>query len=115
LAVRAAAEDLLEHVRNGQPAFLECAVFRVRPHSIADPDYLYRPKGAGEEWLKTNDPIDNLHRALSPSASSDLDRIDAEVAEQVEAALAAAEAAAQTPASDALANRYATPELEARA
>lgn len=112
LSVRDAAEDLLAHVRKGQPAFLECAVFRVRPHSIADPDYRYRAKGAGEEWLKTNDPIENLHRALAASASSELERIDAEVAEQVETALAAAEAAEQTPASDALANRYATPELD---
>jgi TPP-dependent pyruvate/acetoin dehydrogenase alpha subunit len=48
LAVRDAAEELLDHVRGGHPAFMECAVFRVRPHSIADPDYRYRPKNAGD-------------------------------------------------------------------
>jgi TPP-dependent pyruvate/acetoin dehydrogenase alpha subunit len=114
LAVRAVAEGLVEYVRSGRPAFLECAVFRVRPHSIADPDYRYRPKDAGEEWLTTNDPIENLRRSLEPAASSELDEIDAEVAALLESALAAAEAAERTPASDARRHRYATPELEDR-
>jgi TPP-dependent pyruvate/acetoin dehydrogenase alpha subunit len=114
LAVRAAAEELLTRVREGRPAFMECVVFRVRPHSIADPDYRYRARDAGAEWMKTNDPIDNLRRALASSAADELDRIDNEVKEQVEAALAAAEAAEQTPASAALDHRYATPELQQR-
>src|SRR5204862_6597979 len=101
LAVREAAEELLPAVREGRPAFMECGVFRVRPHSIADPDYRYRPKGAGDEWLKTNDPIANLHRALTQSASKELDAIDAEVASVVENALAAAERGEQTPVEDA--------------
>jgi TPP-dependent pyruvate/acetoin dehydrogenase alpha subunit len=112
-AVHAAAQELLVHVRAGQPAFMECIVFRVRPHSLSDPDYRYRPSDAGAEWMKTNDPIENLRRALG--SNGDVERIDAEVAAEVEAALAAAEAAEQTPASNALANRYATPDLEDRA
>jgi TPP-dependent pyruvate/acetoin dehydrogenase alpha subunit len=115
LAVHDAAEQLLAHVRDGRPAFMECIVFRVRPHSIADPDYRYRPRGAGDEWMKTNDPIENLRRALESTSSDELDRIDAEVTEQVEAALAAAEAAEQTPVADAMAHRYSTPELNERA
>lgn len=115
LAVHDAAEQLLAHVREGRPAFMECVVFRVRPHSIADPDYRYRPRDAGEAWMKTNDPIENLRRALQSSSSDELDRIDAEVAEQVEAALAAAEAAERTPAANAMAHRYSTPELDGRA
>jgi TPP-dependent pyruvate/acetoin dehydrogenase alpha subunit len=114
LAVRAAADELVAHVRSGRPAFMECAVFRVRPHSIADPDYRYRPKGAGDEWMRTNDPI-ALLRASLESESDELDRIDAEVQEQVDAALAAAEAAPQTSSDRALLNRYATPELQDRA
>jgi TPP-dependent pyruvate/acetoin dehydrogenase alpha subunit len=115
LAVHDAAEELLAHVREGRPAFMECIVFRVRPHSIADPDYRYRAKGAGDEWMKTNDPIENLRRALESSSGAELDRIDAEVTEQVEAALAAAEAADQTPVQNARSHRYATPELDERA
>jgi TPP-dependent pyruvate/acetoin dehydrogenase alpha subunit len=115
LAVHAVTEELLEHVRGGKPGFIECAVFRVRPHSIADPDYRYRPKGAGEEWMQTNDPIARLHLALADSSSDELDRIDAEVKDLVDAALAAAEAAPQTSSDAAVRNRYATPELEERA
>jgi TPP-dependent pyruvate/acetoin dehydrogenase alpha subunit len=115
LAVREAADELLEHVRAGRPAFIECAVFRVRPHSIADPDYRYRPKGAGDEWMRDNDPIARLHTALADDAADELDRIDAEVQERVDAALAAAEAAPQTSVDNALLHRYATQELQERA
>lgn len=114
LTVYEATTELLEHVRGGNPAFMECAVFRVRPHSIADPDYRYRPKGAGEEWMQTNDPIARLHGALEASSSDELDRIDAEVKEEVDAAIAAAEAAPQTSADNALLHRYATQELQDR-
>jgi len=112
LAVHETAQELLAHVREGRPAFMECIVFRVRPHSISDPDYRYRERDAGAEWMKTNDPIENLRRALAASAADELDRIDSEVAAEVEAALAAAEAAEQTPIENALAHRYATPELD---
>lgn len=115
LAVHEAAKELLAHVRDGRPAFMECIVFRVRPHSIADPDYRYRSRDAGAEWMKTNDPIVNLRRALAETEAEELDRIDAEVADEVEAALGAAEAADRTPAENALAHRYATPELDGRA
>ena len=74
LAVREAAEELLAHVREGRPAFMECIVFRVRPHSIADPDYRYRPSDAGAEWMKTNDPIENLRRALAEAPPAELER-----------------------------------------
>jgi TPP-dependent pyruvate/acetoin dehydrogenase alpha subunit len=113
LAVRKATHELLAHVREGRPAFLECIVFRVRPHSLSDPDYRYRAHDAGAEWMKTNDPIENLRRALTPASTDELERIDAAVAAEVEAALAAAEAAEQTPIANALAHRYSTPELDA--
>ena len=112
LAVKAATEELLETVRGGEPAFMECAVFRVRPHSIADPDYRYRPKGAGDEWLQTNDPIVNLARALEPVEPDKVKDIDNEVTQLVSESLQQAEAAPQTPASQARVNIYATGELE---
>jgi TPP-dependent pyruvate/acetoin dehydrogenase alpha subunit len=115
VAVRQMAEELLQTVRGGSPAFVECAVFRVRPHSIADPDYRYRPRDAGDEWLKTNDPIANLRGLLRHSAATELEAIDAEVAESVRRALERAEADQQTPASNARLNVYTTRELQDRA
>jgi TPP-dependent pyruvate/acetoin dehydrogenase alpha subunit len=112
LAVQEAAEELLTHVREGRPAFLECIVFRVRPHSLSDPDYRYRAKDAGAEWMKTNDPIENLRRALG---RDETEKIAAEVEAEVEAALAAAEAAEPTAKSAAVANIYTTPDLDDRA
>ena len=112
LVVKEAAEDLMQTVRSGAPAFMECAVFRVRPHSIADPDYRYRPREAGEEWLETNDPIVNLRRALEPSAADELSAIDDEVTLTVAASLEEAQAATQTPPTRARVRIYSTPELE---
>lgn len=114
LAVKAATEELLKIVRDGQPAFMECGVFRVRPHSIADPDYRYRARGAGEEWLATNDPIVNIRTALEPSAGDELAAVDEEVLELVGMSLQEAEAAAQTPAGRARVNIYSGEELEQR-
>ena len=112
LAVHAVAQALLAHVREGRPAFLECIVFRVRPHSLSDPDYRYRARDAGADWMQTNDPIEHLRLALAPAETAALERIDAEVAAEVAAALAAAEAADQTPLEHALVHRYSTPELD---
>ena len=112
LAVDAVAQALLAHVREGRPAFLECIVFRVRPHSLSDPDYRYRARDAGADWMQTNDPIERLRLALAPAETAALERIDAEVAAEVAAALAAAEAADQTPLEHALMHRYSTPELD---
>ena len=114
LAVRDTAAELVELIRSGRPAFLECGVFRVRPHSISDPDYRYRPRDAGDEWLATHDPIENLHRRLASTAADELAAIDAEVDGVIEAAVSAAETAEVTPAAAARSNTYATPELEDR-
>jgi TPP-dependent pyruvate/acetoin dehydrogenase alpha subunit len=94
-----------------RPAFVECGVFRVRPHSLSDPDYRYRPRESGSDWLRGNDPIARLRERLEPDFRAVLDEIDAEVEERVRAAVAEAEAAPQTPASAAHEHVYATPEL----
>ena len=112
--VERVAGRLLEHVRSGRPAFLECAVFRVRPHSLSDPDYRYRPKGAGEEWLEDNDPITRLRDVLGGSAAPDLDLIDAEIVELVEAAASEAEDAERTPPAAAYDHLYSDERLQAR-
>lgn len=113
--VAEAARELVAEVREGRPAFLECEVFRVRPHSLSDPDYRYRAKDAGAEWLAANDPIVLLRKRLGAGFGARLDDVDREVAATVAAALAAAEAAPRTPASAASQYVYASEELVDRA
>ena len=111
LEVAEVSRELVASVREGRPAFLECGVFRVRPHSLSDPDYRYRPKGAGEEWLEAHDPVAKLKARLEEADADRLSKIDAEVESAVEEATERAEAAEQTPAANAHRNVYATPEL----
>jgi TPP-dependent pyruvate/acetoin dehydrogenase alpha subunit len=101
--------------RSGVPAFLECGVYRVRPHSVSDADYRYRPRDAGTAWLASNDPIVNLRQALGPSAAKELDVIEAEVSALIASELASAESDEQTPETEARLNVYSMPELERRA
>jgi TPP-dependent pyruvate/acetoin dehydrogenase alpha subunit len=114
LAVAQVARELVDHVRGGIPAFLECSVFRVRPHSLTDPDHHYRPKEAGSKWLEANDPIRRLRVRLEPWASQRLAEIDADVEREVEATVAAAYADEATPPEAARVRVYATPALDDR-
>lgn len=113
LAVREASEGLIGEVRKGRPAFLECAVFRVRAHSLSDPEYRYRAKDSGRRWLESNDPILRLRENLVPTAQADLDKIDADIDRQVAEARAEAQAMEPAPPSSALNGAYATPGLGA--
>ncbi|WP_396449682.1 thiamine pyrophosphate-dependent dehydrogenase E1 component subunit alpha [Actinomadura sp.] len=115
VAVAKVARELVAHVRAGSPAFLECGVFRVRPHSLSDPDYRYRPKTAGRDWLALNDPMANLRTRLERFPGNEVARIDAEVAADVNAALARAEAGPRPPVTDAKSFVYTSPELQNRA
>jgi TPP-dependent pyruvate/acetoin dehydrogenase alpha subunit len=113
LAVVEVMTALVERSRvEGQPAFLECGVFRVKPHSLSDPDYRYRERGAGDAWLTVNDPIVLLRSKLETDYRAELDAIDGEVETLVRDAVARAEAAPPTPRQAATANVYATPELD---
>ena len=115
LAVREVAGELIEETRAScTPAFLECAVFRVHPHSIADPDYRYRGRDEGQRWLDANDPIAKLRDALEPAAAEKLDEIDADVAGTVADAVARAKESEPTPIGSAMSHIYATPELAER-
>lgn len=105
------SRELVAVARSGVPAFLECGVFRVRPHSIADADYRYRPKTAGEAWMKTNDPVARLRGQLEPMFADELDAIETEVKAEIAAASAQAEQDDKTPPTAARRNLYTTPEL----
>jgi TPP-dependent pyruvate/acetoin dehydrogenase alpha subunit len=111
LAVYDAASELLNDVREGRPAFLECEVFRVRPHSLSDPDYRYRPKEAGLEWLEENDPVLRLRQALGVKDSAALDAILDQVDDKVDEAVRFAESEPLPEVADAWREVYASPDL----
>ncbi len=109
LAVEAATRRAALAVRGGEgPCFLEFQTYRFRAHSMYDPD-LYRTKEEIERW-KQRDPID-LHAAHMRSTGlleeGELERIDAEVGEVVDAAVAFAEAGTLEPPEDLLRFVYA--------
>jgi len=99
LAVEQAARTAAEAVRSGGgPHFLEFRTYRFRAHSMFDPE-LYRSKDEVEKW-KERDPIALLEERLTADGIlTDEKRIamEAEVAEEVEGAVAFAEAGTWEP------------------
>ena len=80
------------------PYFLECRTYRLRAHSTFDAQ-LYRPKDEIEAW-KSGGPIVRFQGWLSDNGllhADDIERIEAEVAAEVEAAVALAEAGSLEP------------------
>jgi pyruvate dehydrogenase E1 component alpha subunit len=102
LAVEAETRAAAEAVRAGEgPRFLEFRTYRYRAHSMYDADR-YRDKAEIEEW-KRRDPIAALTRRLEPeklASAADIERIEAEVAARIDAAVAAADAAPLEPIAD---------------
>ena len=94
-AARAAALAVRE---GGGPVFLELRTYRFRAHSMYDPD-LYRTKDEIERW-KERDPIAALTRALAQAGEitdADVAAMETQVAEEVEGAIAFAEAGTLEP------------------
>jgi TPP-dependent pyruvate/acetoin dehydrogenase alpha subunit len=114
LAVHEAATELIADSREGVPTFLECEVFRVKPHSLSDPDYRYRQKRAGADWLREHDPLVRLRDALDANRDR-LDEIDAAIDAEIEEAIEWAEVQKPPSAEDAFKEAYASPELHGRA
>jgi len=104
LAVDAAALRAAEYVRAGEgPFLLEAKTYRFRAHSAYDAE-LYRRKDEVERWKK-RDPIPALQTVLWERAGvsgSDLERIEAAAAEEIEEAVAFAEASPWEPVEDLL-------------
>ncbi len=96
LAVEAAARRAAEAVRAGAgPRFLELHTYRFRAHSMADPD-LYRTKEEVEHW-KERDPIALFEARLRKAkllTDDDLAALEAEIAAELDEAVAVAEAGA---------------------
>jgi pyruvate dehydrogenase E1 component alpha subunit len=104
LAVEAATKQAAQSVRSGNgPFLLEFRTYRFRAHSMADPD-LYRAKAEIEEWKK-RDPIPLFQSRLREwgfLTDSDLDRIEAEIAAEIDEAVRFAEESAPEPVEDLL-------------
>jgi pyruvate dehydrogenase E1 component alpha subunit len=94
-AVHAAASQMVAHARGGDgPGFLLCDTYRYRGHHVGDiaREY-YRSKQEEQQWMAERDPIP-LHAAwLMAEELADratLDRIDAELAAEMDAAVESA-------------------------
>ncbi|MEV4701804.1 pyruvate dehydrogenase (acetyl-transferring) E1 component subunit alpha [Actinoplanes sp. NPDC049316] len=107
-AVARAAHAAVEKVRAGAgPRFLELQTYRFRAHSMYDSDR-YRDKAEIARW-RERDPLDVLTRRMGDGSSQARDRMEAEVAAEIDAAVAYAEAAPEEPVTDLTRFVYAEP------
>ncbi|MEX1008651.1 MAG: pyruvate dehydrogenase (acetyl-transferring) E1 component subunit alpha [Acidimicrobiia bacterium] len=102
LAVEAAAHRAVEAIRaGGGPYFLEMRTYRFRAHSMYDPE-LYRDKSEVAAW-KQRDPLVLFERQLREFAFIDdaaVAAVEAEVADEIDAAVEFAEAGTLEPIED---------------
>jgi pyruvate dehydrogenase E1 component alpha subunit/2-oxoisovalerate dehydrogenase E1 component len=101
LAVGEQARKAMDSAREGRPFFLECRTYRFRAHSMFDAE-LYRSKDEVAEWKK-RDPIPAFFEKMKSAAvltDADFESIEREVAEEVDAAVAFAEAGTMEPVGD---------------
>jgi pyruvate dehydrogenase E1 component alpha subunit len=99
LAVEEAARKAVESVRaGGGPHFLELRTYRFRAHSMFDPE-LYRSRDEVEDW-RSRDPLESFKERLIADGELDDDAwaaMEAEVAAEVDDAVAFAEAGTWEP------------------
>jgi TPP-dependent pyruvate/acetoin dehydrogenase alpha subunit len=99
VAVEAAARRAVHAVREtGKPYFLECRTYRLRAHSMFDAQ-LYRDKAEVEAW-RHKEPIACFRAWLETNNMihpEELERIDAEVIAEVDAAVNFAEGGTLEP------------------
>jgi pyruvate dehydrogenase E1 component alpha subunit len=99
VSVYSAAKEMIDACRNGQgPTLLECMTYKLHGHGVYDKGD-YRPKEEIEAWLK-RDPIKRLEANLlnaNLSTQADFDRIEKEVAAEVEESVAFAKASSVLP------------------
>ena len=105
-AVYKATRRALEHARGGKgPVFLAVNTYRLVGHYIGDPQ-VYRSKEELEETRATQDPIEQLRTKLELSGD-EVEEIDREVQEIVEASVEFAKNGTDPRPEDALKNVYA--------
>ena len=102
IAVMEAAQEAAQFVRGGGgPYFLELRTYRFRAHSMFDAE-LYRSKTEVERW-KQHCPIAGFMKRATAAgwlAAGDSEAIEAEVAREVERAVAFAEAGTWEPVAE---------------
>jgi TPP-dependent pyruvate/acetoin dehydrogenase alpha subunit len=105
-AVYRTAHRALEHARSGKgPVFLLAETFRLVGHYVGDPQ-VYRPKGELQELRETQDPLDRLRGRLDLS-DEDVEALDSEVHDLVEASVQFSKSGTDPKPEDALKNVYA--------
>ncbi|MBK6597550.1 MAG: pyruvate dehydrogenase (acetyl-transferring) E1 component subunit alpha [Proteobacteria bacterium] len=114
VAVTLAAREAAAQVRNGAgPAFLEFQTYRFRAHSMFDPE-LYRERAEVELWRERG-PLHTFTDRLKAEkvfSEADFQRIDAEVADEIRAALEFADTSPLEPVEDLLRDVH-TPQASA--
>lgn len=103
MAVRQAAQEVIERVRRGEgPYFLEAVTYRYRGHSMGDPER-YRPSDEVKKWQE-HDPIGIYHSYLTSQQianEDELEHVDNQVTQDVQQAVQYAEMSPE-PAPEAL-------------
>jgi acetoin:2,6-dichlorophenolindophenol oxidoreductase subunit alpha len=101
-----ATRKALDHARSGKgPVFLAVETFRLVGHYIGDPQ-VYRSKEELAETRETQDPLDHLRVKLELT-DEEVEEIDREVQEIVEASVEFAKSGTDPKPDDALKNIYA--------
>ena len=108
IEVRHHVDKALGHLRKGEgPLFLEAKTYRFRGHSMADPS-AYRESSEVVQWQE-KDPIDNLAKLAIQYdifKESDLEKIDKEIQETVDDAIAFADQSDEPDMADLHNNIY---------
>jgi len=112
LAVRQAAQEVLEQIRNGSgPYLMEIVTYRYRGHSMGDPER-YRKQEEVKRW-EENDPIGIYRKYLISNKIfevSQLDELDQKAESEVKEAVRFAEESPEPPAEALFADIYAEEE-----
>ncbi|MCC6214347.1 MAG: 3-methyl-2-oxobutanoate dehydrogenase [Polyangiaceae bacterium] len=112
LAVYRATADAAARARDGGgPTFLECVTYRIGAHSTSDDPTRYRSEAEVEEWKK-RDPLDRFRRYLVHQGLVDDAhdaQLDAEIGDEISAAIAAVEGRANPPRDSIFDDVYARP------
>jgi 2-oxoisovalerate dehydrogenase E1 component len=111
-AISRVAEDAVQWARSGRgPTLIECKTYRTRPHSEGMTDYTYRTREEVAAW-RERCPIKRLREVLlqtQRATAAELNAIEAEVQETVNAASLAAENAPWPEPADAVTHVYSIP------
>lgn len=112
LAVRQAAQEVLEQIRSGSgPYLMEIVTYRYRGHSMGDPER-YRKQEEVKRW-EENDPIGIYRKYLISNQIfevSQLDELDQKAESEVKEAVRFAEESPEPPAEALFADIYAEEE-----